>query len=266
MNVDLNFKAIIIIFVSCFFLGCSSDDNSEINGGNENGGNETGGNNGSTEYRIDLGVGASAKDLLTEATFSKISIEVAYMEGFALTNQAQQQLINFLEKHLNKSSGVEIIQTEIPSQSKGNYSAQDLRVIENENRKSFPMGNEITVWLSIVDGKFENESVIGVAYHNLSTSLMGGTIAGNTGGFGQASRSSIEAAVLKHELGHLLGLVNITTPMVNDHEANGKHCDNSDCLMYFAVETTDLFSLLVTSSVPELDENCKLDLQANGGK
>lgn len=93
-----------------------------------------------------------------------------------------------------------------------------------------------------MDGKFEDESVIGVACQNLSTSLMGGTIAENTGGLNQAFRSSIKATVLTHELGHLLDLVNITTPMMNEHQANGNHCDDSDCLMNSAVETTDLAS------------------------
>lgn len=183
-----------------------------------------------------------------------------------MTEQAQQKVIDFLAEHLHKNQGIEIIQSEIPSQSKENYSAQDLRAIEKESRQFFPAQNEIAVWLSVVDGKYENESVIGLAYQNLSTSLMGGSISENTGGINQASRSSVEAAVLMHELGHLLGLVNITTPMVNDHQADGHHCNNSDCLMYFAVETTDIFSVLVTSSIPELDENCKLDLSQNGGE
>lgn len=262
MIIKSSIKIILIVFISYFSFSCSSEDtnvtNDDTSGGNTGGGTET--------YRIDLGVGQSAKDLLTGDSFSKLTVEVGYMEGFALTSQAQQKVISFLEGLLNKTSGIEIVQTQIPSQSKENYSAQDLRTIENDSRQLFPSENEITVWVSVVDGKFENESVIGLAYQNLSTSLMGGSISENSGGFNQASRSSIEAAVLMHELGHLLGLVNITTPMVNNHQANGNHCDNSDCLMNFAVETTDLFSLLVTSPIPELDENCKLDLRDNGGK
>lgn len=255
MSVNSNFKASVILLISCFLLSCSSDDGSATNG-----------NGGSEAFRTDLAVGQSAKDLLTEDTFSKLSIEVGYMEGFALTSQAQQEVESFISEHLHKSQGVEITQTRIPSQAKENYSAQDIRAIESENRQLFPTENEISVWVSIVDGKFENESVIGLAYQNLSTSLMGGSISENTGGFNQASRSSVEAAVLMHEIGHLLGLVNITTPMVNPHQENGNHCNNSDCLMNFAVETTDLFSALATSPIPELDENCKLDLSNNGGK
>lgn len=259
MNINSNFKAITMIFISCFFLACASDDNSVTD--------ENDDTNGNTENnRINLGVGESAKDLLSGDTYTKLTIEVGYMEGFALSSEARQEVIGFLGERLNKPQGIEIVQTEIPSQSKENYTTADLRTIENNHRALFPSTNELTVWVSIVNGNYENESVIGVAYQNLSNSLMGGSIAENTGGINQASKSSIEAAVLMHELGHILGLVNITTPMVNEHQANGNHCDNSDCLMNFAVETTDLFSLLVTSSIPELDQNCKLDIIGNGGK
>lgn len=158
MTISSNFKTVVILLISCFSLGCSSDETNQ--NGNDNGGSEA--------YRTGLAVGESAKDLLTENSFSKLSIEIGYMEGFALTSQAQREVENFLAEHLHKSQGVEIIQTEIPSQSKENYSAQDLRAIETESRQLFPAENEIKVWVSIVNGKFENESVIGLAYQNLS--------------------------------------------------------------------------------------------------
>jgi hypothetical protein len=45
-------------------------------------------------------------------------------------------------------------------------------------------------------------------------------------------------AILLHELGHLLGLVNLGLPMVEEHEDPDSvgHCDNPDCNMYHAFE------------------------------
>jgi hypothetical protein len=69
----------------------------------------------------------------------------------------------------------------------------------------------------------------------------------------------------------LFGLVNIDgsgTDMQTEHqdEQNGHHCDNENCLMYYAMERSDLISQFFDESVAELDANCIADLQANGGK
>lgn len=245
-------NSIVIIIIGLLLVSCNTDDDAEANN--------------SENFPTRIGVGESAQDLLTETRFQRLVIEVGYMEGFALSSQAETEVIRFLEETVNKSAGIEIIHTEIPSQTLENYSSEDLREIESDNRQRFPSGEELTVWVSVVNGRFEDNSVIGVAYQNLSTALMGESISENTGGFNQASRSSIEAAVLMHELSHLLGLVNITTPMINEHQGNGNHCDNSDCLMNSAIETTNVFGIMESSPIPELDENCRLDLQNNGGK
>ncbi len=88
------------------------------------------------------------------------------------------------------------------------------------------------------------------------------------GGLAQPSRAAAETAVINHEFGHLLGLVNNGTPMIGDHqdEPHGKHCDNSKCLMYYAAETSDLLANLLTGAVPGLCVNCENDLKGNGGK
>jgi hypothetical protein len=47
-----------------------------------------------------------------------------------------------------------------------------------------------------------------------------------------------EYAILLHEMGHLLGLVNLGTSMVDDHEDTDHpaHCENPDCVMYWLYE------------------------------
>lgn len=59
------------------------------------------------------------------------------------------------------------------------------------------------------------------------------------------------------------------TEMQTDHldEQNGSHCDNESCLMYYAMQRSDLIEQLFNDeSIPALDANCIADLQANGGK
>lgn len=94
------------------------------------------------------------------------------------------------------------------------------------------------------------------------------TITTNSGGFGQPSVSMVEGIVSRHELGHILGLVNVGSKMVNNHQdqANGKHCENENCLMYWETENGSFISSIFGNNVPTLDAICKADLKANGGK
>ena len=99
-------------------------------------------------------------------------------------------------------------------------------------------------------------------------SILGKTIHDNSGGIGQASRTKLETTVLEHEFAHILGLVDSGSTMQTNHKdaAHGNHCNNTNCLMYYASETTDILGVLLTGSIPVLDANCKADLTANGGK
>jgi hypothetical protein len=60
------------------------------------------------------------------------------------------------------------------------------------------------------------------------------------------------------------------TPLTSPHKdaANGNHCTNKDCLMYFAFMDSDHASQYTNglASVPALDSACINDLQGNGGK
>ena len=110
--------------------------------------------------------------------------------------------------------------------------------------------------------------MLGVAYASTSMCIFEETIIDNTGGLGQASRADVEEGVLKHEFGHILGLVNLGTALQTQHEdgQHAKHCNVQDCLMYYAIETGDFFASLLGGGVPELDAQCIADLRANGGK
>lgn len=243
-----------LIIITIALLGCSDDNNSGSDG---------------DSFSSKQNVGATANAFLASDTYTSLAIEVDYVEGFEPSQAALNNLRTFLEARLNKPGGVSITiddQISIPGNSP--YSAQEAYNVEKENRDTFTEGTTLAAYFIILDGQFEQENVLGFAYFNTSMALLGGTIERNSGGFNQPSKEIVETAVLQHEFGHILGLVDNGTPAVQDHldQANGAHCDVESCLMYFAVRTSDFMNNLTGGNVPELDAQCIQDLQANGGK
>ena len=243
-----------LIIITIVLLACSNDNNSGGEGDN---------------FSSTQNVGATANEFLASDTYTSLAIEVDYVEGFEPSQAALNNLRTFLEARLNKPGGISItIDDEIPVPGNSPYTAQEAYNVEKENRDTFTEGTTLAAYFIVLDGQFEQENVLGFAYFNTSMALLGGTIENNSGGFNQPSKETVETAVLQHEFGHILGLVNNGTPAVQDHldEANGAHCDVETCLMYFAVRTSDFMNNLTGGNVPKLDAQCIQDLQANGGK
>jgi hypothetical protein len=212
--------------------------------------------------------GASAKDLLTSSQFSSLKIEIEYMQGYTLDVASLNNITSFLNSLINKPGGIIITQKQIAAEGKPVYSLNDIATIEQKNRSVFNSGNQLAVYILIVDGNYTDANVLGVSYRNTSVCLFGKTIFDNSGNIGEVNRTKLETTVAEHEFGHLLGLVNLGTAMQTNHQdaAHGNHCNNENCLMYYAAETTDLLGFLMTGNVPQLDAACLADLHAAGGK
>lgn len=214
------------------------------------------------------GVGASANDLLSASKYSSVKIEIQYMPGFQPDAAAINNLTVFINSLINKPGGVTIVQTQIASAGNTVLSLNDIATIEKNNRTVYTSGSQLGVYFLFTDGNYSDANVLGLAYRNTSMALLGKTIHDNSGGIGQTSRTKLESTVLEHEFGHILGLVNIGSPMQANHQdaAHGNHCNVTNCLMYYQSETTDILGFLITGNIPVLDANCKADLTANGSK
>jgi hypothetical protein len=226
-------------------------------------------------YSQTLAPGRSANDFLADSNFTTLAVEIDYMEGYAPLPDAIDSLRSFLQERLNKSQIIINEPTAIPSGGQQSYSADDVRSLEEQHRDLFTGytdSDTLTAYMIILDGQYSSGNVLGIAYYNTSTAFFGETIRQvSSSGIAPPPRYKVEGTVFRHEFGHLFGLVNIEgsgTDMQNPHqdEANGHHCDNDQCLMYWAVETSDFFANLFDGNIPNLDQNCVLDLQANGGK
>ncbi len=207
-------------------------------------------------------VGASAREILSSSTYQYISLQINYMPGYPPDGTALNNVVTFLNSLINKPNGIIISQAPIAASGKTVLTLTEVYDIEKANRTVYTSGSQLGIYLLFVDCKYTDANAIGLAYKNTSMVIFGQTVHESSGAVGQIGRTKLETIVQEHEFGHLMGLVDLGSPMQTQHkDASSNHCINNACLMYFA---TNLNNIL--GPVPSLDTNCKNDLTANGGK
>jgi hypothetical protein len=218
---------------------------------------------GDKDYRT---LGSSAHDLLSSSTYSSLVVEINYMPGYAPDATTINNLDSFLKALINKPGGIRITVKEIASSGQSSLSINDIVEIEKGSRSFYTFDNLIAVHILVSDCYFSNKNVFATSYWNTSFCLSGKNIFDNSGRQGQVTRTELLSTLMKHEFGHLLGLVDQGTAMQTNHKdfENGAHCNNPHCLMNYAIETANIGDS--ATAVPSLDLNCITDLKANGGK
>lgn len=221
------------------------------------------------EYDHTLSVGKSAADIVSDKNYRYMLVELQHFPGMKPTERAMGFLTDFLEQHCQKPDGITLLTKEIPSENQQTYSTTKIRQLENANREYYTSGDTLCVYFVCVDADYaendEDRTVLGIAYRNTSMCLFQRTILDQTGGLGKPRQDIMEATVLNHEFGHILGLVNVNDDMVHDHqdEAHGNHCDDDECLMYYTVGLASFATDLTGRTVPPtLDQHCLDDLAA----
>jgi hypothetical protein len=201
--------------------------------------------------------------------YTDIEVEIDYMPGHQPTQEGLESLRLFLEQRLYKQNITLSSPTEISAESQSSYTAEDIRAIEEEYRDNYTEAgnNTLHAYFLMVDGEFDQSNVLGTAYYNTSVAFFGQTIEDVSSGIGAPSEQKIEGTVFRHEFGHNMGLVGNGSPTQSDHKTDGSaHCTSDGCLMQPAVETGNFFENTFGGDIPNLDNLCIQDLQANGGK
>lgn len=249
-----SYKILALFLISTFFIACK-DDNSSGGIGNVN------------NFNYSQGPGDNAQDYVSNKQFTGLTLEILHQPNSRPTATSVNNLTDFLNQFLDKSS-INVVFTQLPDTNYGSLSISEIRQIEKDNRKVFNNGNVFSACMLFVDSEFEgnseNGSVLGVAYNNTSMCIFERTLKNNSGGVFQPSLSTVETTVMEHEFGHVMGLVNNGAPLTSDHHdsENGAHCDVQSCLMYFAVEGSDFVTNLMGGNIPQLDSQCRADLDA----
>lgn len=221
-----------------------------------------------TEAFHNRSIGASAAELLDDNIYKSLEVEIQFSKGFRPEPATLEYLRSFLKTYLNKPWGINIVLNEISAIEKDDLSKDEVLAIEKEKRTRFTQQDKIAVYILFTNGIHTGNKILGMAYHNTSAVIYGKAIRKHSSTAGRLTHQELETAVLLHEVGHLLGLVNKGSAPQSEHiDFNfPDHCNNRKCLMYHSVETKNLSSILLKGNIPVLDSSCIKDLIANGGK
>lgn len=227
-----------------------------------------------------LATGASANDILSNNTFTKLVIEIAYVTGFQPSAEAMNNFQAFLQQRTFKQD-IEIQYLELPSPNKSDLTLQEVGDLESENRTAYNEGSSLAIYIYFADAPSDTDDpqegtfTLGAVYRNTSMVIYEATVRNLALNNSQITIEDVETATLNHEFGHLFGLVDLGSLPVNDHEdPNAEHhCDIDGCLMRAEIEfgggLMGLMNKRISTgkaAVPSLDSECILDLQANGGQ
>jgi hypothetical protein len=238
------FLPLVPILLPMLFLGCSTDSNDD---------------GPIRPTAVDTtanlqGTGDSANDLLSNATFSKLRVEIAYVKGFRPTQAAMEEFVNYL-KHRTFKEDIELVYNELASPNEEELTLDEIADLEKKNRTAYNDGETLAVYIYFSDAPAEGDEeeeglvTLGAVYRNTSMIIHEATVRRLADQSIFISDADVESSTLNHEFGHLFGLVNLGTDPVNDHEDvqtdgsgepvlddNGNtmgnsHCDIDGCLM-----------------------------------
>jgi hypothetical protein len=224
--------------------------------------------------------GDSANEILSNESFDKLLIEIAYVNGFRPTTSSMTEFVSFLKQHSFKQD-IELVYKELPSPKEEKLTLDEIFDLEKENRTVYNDGSTLAIYIYFADAPSQDDNededlvTLGAVYLNTSMVIYEWTVRTLASKSGLVSVSDIETATLNHEFGHLLGLVDLGSSPVNDHEdvTAENHCNVDGCLMraelQFGAGMKSMLEKRASKGIaaaPGLGAECVLDLQANGGK
>lgn len=201
--------------------------------------------------------GSAAAFYLRAAPATSIVLELSAEAGA----EPEDGTVDHLVATLGDVSGKPVSVTgggELPSREA--WSADELRAAADA-ASSTAQGERAVLRILFVHGRYADaENVLGVAVRADVAVIFSDAVDESASPL--VGPGAIEAAVTTHEVGHLLGLVDLHLRTGRADPEHPGHSPNSDSVMYWAVESTLVTDLLTGGPPRHFDDADRADLAA----
>lgn len=232
---------------------------------------------------VDGGAGSNYEAYLTGER--KLVVELDHSPGakWQESSRAAEHFVQQLRRITDKTVEVQASQ-DLPRKGQDYaWTSSELRDLHRNHQDLSSNDEQVVMHALFVDGDYERDNVLGVAFAAQSMAIFAGKIDEVTCSnnaiacpSGEPRQWRLMRSVAIHEAGHLLGLVNSPLSMVNDHEMDedpdpetarnegDAHSSNEDSVMFWAVRNQrGLSSIFGDGDVPwEFDTNDVNDAKA----
>ena len=201
---------------------------------------------------------------LSSGQYTEMIIEIDHAPGYAPEASTVQLLTDRLAEVCDKPDGINAVITETEFNHSGAWSADDVRDQALEHREAPPMDGTTLRWhLLFPAGGYDDDGVLGVAVNAADVAVFRDSIDDAENILRRPSAEEIENSVTLHEVGHLLGLVNLVYTSPRDHEDadHPGHSSNEDSVMYWAVESSSLGAIFSGELPNDFDDDDRADLE-----
>ncbi len=221
--------------------------------------------------------GLSQVQTFARATpYSKLVIELDSIEGFEPSN-IDAKMVEHLTPLVDKPGGIQIVRDQtIAARGEDHlWSFDEVKTLFAEHKTLELAGDQTRIHVIFVDGGYEDDTASG---KTLGLAWSTNVVMFQQSILNACSKPLLstqlcplaEQAILLHEFGHVLGLVNNGAPLTAGHQdtEHGRHCSNPDCIMYWEYEGAKVFEILQEKLLANddkfltLDADCKADLAA----